>query len=165
MALEERDDDDALDESTSPWEFKIPLGLLLFGIALMAMHGFATSGAEGGGSVLLGIAIALLIYLPITIVAMFIAASILDITFGEIRPAILKIAGIFVFTAALQDVGSTFGHPILGWAVGLGASLVLYSKAFGLSAMEGISAVFVLGIVRFLLGLAIAALFVALKRG
>ena len=158
MVITNDQDQEEFIEETSPWDLKIPLGLLMFGLLVLVIHGFATSGAKGGGSVLLGIGILLLVYLPLTIIAMFIAAPILDISFGEFWPAVLKIAGLFIFTSALQDVGSTVGHPVLGWIVGLAASLFLYSKAFGLTAWETIEAVFVVAVVRELLGLAIRSL-------
>ena len=63
---------------------------------------------------LLGFGLLLLIYLPITIAAMFIAAPLVDVTFGEFGPAVVKIAGICVFTFAIQDVTATMAHP--GWA-------------------------------------------------
>jgi hypothetical protein len=147
-------------EETSPWELKVPLGLLIFGLLILVIHGFATAGAKGGWSVLLDIGILMVVYLPLTIIAMFIAASVLEISFGEFGPAILKIAGIYVFTAALLDVGSTLGHPILGGLLSLVASLLLYSQAFGLTALETIGAVVVVAVVRGLLGLAIGSLLV-----
>jgi hypothetical protein len=100
----------------------------------------------------------LLIYPPITIAAMFIAASVLDLTFGEFGPAIVKIAGIYVFSSAVQDVGSTMVHPALGWVLGLGASLALFSKAFNLTFGEAVKAVFVITVVRGLLAFAIASM-------
>ena len=61
-------------ETASAWEWKAPLGLLIFGLAILVIHGLATEGARGGATMMLGIALVLLIYLPITIAAMFIAA-------------------------------------------------------------------------------------------
>jgi len=145
-------------DTTSAWEVKVPLGLLIFGLAILVIHGLATQGAKGGASMLLDIGLLLLIYLPITIAAMFVAAPLVDVTFGEFGPAILKIAGIYVFSSALQDVGATIVHPALGWALGLGASLALFSKAFQLSFGEAVKAVFVIAVVRGLLTLAIASM-------
>jgi hypothetical protein len=147
-------------ETASAWEVKVPLGLLIFGLSILLIHGLATAGAWGGAKMLLGIGVLLLIYLPITVVAMFIAAPLLDLTFGEFGPAIAKIAGIYVFTSAAQDVAGTIVHPALGWAAGLGASLALYSKAFGLTFGEAVKAVFVIAVVRMLLAWAIASLLV-----
>jgi hypothetical protein len=145
-------------EETSLWDLKIPLGLLIFGLLVLVIHGFATAGVKGGGGVFLDIGILLVVYLPLTILAMFIAAPLLDVTFGEFGPAVLKIAGLFMFTAGLLDVGSTVGHPVLGWIVAYGASLFLYSKVFSLTAMETIGAVLVVAVVRGLLTLAIGSL-------
>jgi hypothetical protein len=58
----------------------------------------------------------------------------------------------------LQDVGATIVHPALGWALGLGASLVLFAKASELSYGEAVKAVLVIAVVRGLLTLAIASL-------
>ena len=82
----------------------------------------------------------------------------LDLTFGEFGPAIVKIAGIYVFSSALQDVGTTMVHPAMGWVLGLGASLVLFSKAFELTFGEAVKAVVVIGLVRGLLALAITSM-------
>jgi hypothetical protein len=145
-------------ETTSAWEVKVPLALLVFGLAILVIHGLMTQGAKGATEMLLGIGLLLLIYLPITIAAMFIAAPIVDVTFGEFGPAVLKIAGIYVFSSAVQDVGSTTVHPALGWALGLVAMLVLFHKAFELSPGEAVKAVFVIAVVRGLLTLAIASM-------
>ena len=145
-------------ETTSVWEWKVPLGLLIFGLAILVIHGLAVEGAKGGATMLLGFGLLLLIYLPITIAAMFIAAPLVDVTFGEFGPAIVKIAGIYVFTFAVQDIVATMVHPALGWIVGLGASLALFSKAFELTFGEAVKAVFVIAVVRGLLALAIASM-------
>jgi hypothetical protein len=152
-------DDDEWVEPTSPWEMQIPVGLLVVGVLILVIHGLATTGFSGGASVLMNIGVLLVVYLPLTIIAMFIAAPILDISFGELGPAILKIAGLYIFTAALQDVGGTMGHPILGGILALGLSLFLYSKAFSFTAMETIGAVFVVAVVRGLIGWAIGSWF------
>ncbi len=91
-------------ETASAWEWKIPLGLMIFGLPILVIHGLAIEGARGGATVLLGIGVLLLVYLPITIAAMFIAAPLVDLTFGEFGPAIAKIAGIYVFTPAIHPV-------------------------------------------------------------
>jgi hypothetical protein len=125
-------------ETTSAWEVKVPLGLLILGLAILVIHGLAMQGATGGAAMLLGIGLLLLIYLPVTIAAMFIAAPLVDVTFGEFGPAIVKIAVIYVFTFAIQDVAATMAHPVLGWVPGLGASLALFSKAFELTIGEAV---------------------------
>ncbi len=162
MEITSYQDHEEFIEDPSPWDVKIPLGLLIFGLFVLAIHGFVTAGARGGGSVLVGIGALLLVYLPVTLVAMFIAASILEINFGELGPAALKIAGIFVFIAALRDVVGTVGHPIVGWVVGLVASLFLYGKAFRLRAIETIGAVLVVAAVQMILGWGIGSLIVRL---
>ena len=68
--------------------------------------------------VLLGSGIVLLIYVPATILGVFVAARVLDISFGDFWPAVLKIAAICVFANAIQDVGGTVVRPLLGWCPG-----------------------------------------------
>ena len=34
-------------ETTSVWEWKVPLGLLIFGLAILVIHGLAVEGAKG----------------------------------------------------------------------------------------------------------------------
>jgi hypothetical protein len=63
-----------------------------------------------------------------------------------------------VFTSAVQDVAATMVHPVLGWVLGLGALLALFSKAFDLTFGEAIKAVFVIAVVRGLLAVAIASM-------
>ena len=70
---------------------------------------------------------------------------------------VAKIAGIYVFSSAVQDVGATMVHPVFGWILGLGVSLVLFGKAFELISGEAIKAVFVIAVVRGLLTLATAS--------
>jgi hypothetical protein len=111
--------------------------------------------------VLVNTALLLTVYLPLTVAAMFLTASLLEISFGEFGPAVLKIAGIYVFVSALHDVGATVGHPLLGWVVGLGALLILYGKAFNLTATELVGVVLVIAVVRTLLSLALRSLLAA----
>ncbi len=145
-------------DQESPWDVKIPVGLLIFGLLILVIHGLATAGAKGGGMILLGTGVLLVIYVPLTILAMFLASPVLDISFGEFWPAVLKIAGIYVFAAAIQDVGSTVVHPLLGWALAGLAMLFLYGKAFRLSFGEAFAAVLVVGLVRGILQFAIGVL-------
>jgi hypothetical protein len=145
-------------DQESPWDDKIPVGLLFFGLLILVIHGLATAGAKGGVMVLLGTGVLLVIYLPLTILGLFVASLVLDISFGEFWPAVLKIAGIYVFAAAIQDVCGTVVHPLLGWALAGLAMLFLYSKAFRLSFGEAIASVLVVVVVRVTLQFAIGAL-------
>ncbi len=145
-------------ETTSVWEWKIPLGLLAAGVALLVIHGLATAGPKGAAVVFLSVGLVLLIYLPITIGAMFIAAPLVDLTFGELGPAVAKMAGIYVLTVAILDVATTISHPILGWLAALVVSLALFARAFELTLFDAIKAVLVIGLVRGLLELAIGSM-------
>jgi hypothetical protein len=140
------------------WDVKIPLGLLIFGLLILVIHALATPGAKGGGMVLLGTGAVLLTYVPVTILGLFVAARVLDISFGDFWPAVLKIAGIYAFANAIQDVGATVVHPLLGWALAGLAMLILYGKAFCLSFGEAVAAVLVVGLVRGILQFVIVSL-------
>jgi hypothetical protein len=150
-------------DQESRWDDKIPVGLLFFGLLMLVIHGLATAGATGGLMVLLGTGVLLVIYLPLTILGLFVASLVLDISFGEFWAAVLKIAGIYVFAAAIQDVGGTVVHPLLGVALAGLAMLYLYGKAFRLSFGEAIATVLVVAVVRVTLQFAIGALVARLR--
>ena len=150
-------------DQESPWDDKIPVGLLFFGLLILVIHGLATAGAKGGVMVLLGTGVLLVIYLPLTLLGVVVASLVLDISFGEFWPAVLKIAGIYVFAAAIQDVGGTIVHPLLGGALAGLAMLFLYGKAFRLSGGEAIATVLVVALVRVILQFAIGALLARLQ--
>ena len=40
-------------ETASAWEWKIPLGLMIFGLPILVIHGLAIEGARGSATVLL----------------------------------------------------------------------------------------------------------------
>ncbi len=123
-------------ETTSAWEVKVPLGLLILGLAILVIHGLAMQGARGRGDAAGHRAAA--VDLPAGPDRRDVHhRALVDVTFGEFGPAVLKIARIYVFTSAIQDVAATTVHPALGWALGLGASLALFSKAFELTFGEG----------------------------
>jgi hypothetical protein len=145
-------------DQDSLWDDKIPLGLLFFGLLILVIHALATAGAMGGVMVLLGTGIVLVIYVPVTILGLFFAAWELDISFGDFWPAVLKIAGICVFAAAVQDVGGTVVHPLLGWALAGLTMLFLYGKAFRLSFGEAFASVLVVAVVREIVQFAIGTL-------
>jgi len=150
-------------EEESPWDDKIPVGLLFFGLLILAIHAVATAGAMGGVMVLLGSGIVLLIYVPATILGLFVVARVLDISFGDFWPAVLKIAAICVFANAIQDVGGTVVHPLLGWALAGLAMLFLYGKAFRLSFGEALATVLVVAVVRAMLQFGIGLLLARLS--
>jgi hypothetical protein len=46
-------------EESSPWEWEVPLALLVFGLLILVMHGFAVAGGRGGMGVLVSMALLL----------------------------------------------------------------------------------------------------------
>jgi hypothetical protein len=139
------------------------VGLLFFGLLILVIHGLATAGAMGGMMALLGTGVLLVIYVPVTILGLFVASRVLDISFGDFWTAVLKIAGIYVFAAAIQDVGGTVVHPLLGVALAGLAMLFLYGKAFRLSFGEAIATSLAVAAVRVTLQFAIGALVARLR--
>jgi hypothetical protein len=146
-------------EEGSPWEWRIPLALLVSGLLILATHGLAVGGVRGGVGVLVGIAVLFAVDLPFSLAALFIAAYLLDIDFGEFGPAVLKLAAVGVFAGAWFDAGARAGHPILGGVVGVGASLFLYGKLFKLTAAELLGVVLVFAVTKSLIYLAIGSMF------
>jgi hypothetical protein len=103
-------------------EIKIPLALLLAGLAIIAGYALLIAGPELAMAVVTLQMVLLLIMIPLGIVACFITAKLMGISFGELRSACVKLAAIFTFPGAVALI-----IPVtpLAWLV----SIILY---FGL---------------------------------
>jgi len=94
---------------------------------------------------------------------MYFVASFLGISFGFLNTALLKLAGITLFTLSLNMMGDWVGFPILGWLLAVIATYYLFSYCFYLEAMETIKAVVLISVVRgvlqMLVGIILAGIF------
>jgi hypothetical protein len=139
-------------ESGSAWEWPIPLALFLVGLTILVVGASLVEGSRPAAT-LLGIALILVVYVPLTIAAMYLTASLLGMAFGFLNTAILKLAAISVFTLSLNQVGDWLGHPAVGWLVAILVSFYLFSNFFDLDFQETVLAVVVISVIRFCLGI------------
>jgi hypothetical protein len=82
-------------------EFKIPLILLLSGLAIIAAYGLVMAGPQGAMAFITGQMVTLMIMIPLGIVACFLTAKLMGISFGLIRTACVKLAAIFTLPSAI----------------------------------------------------------------
>lgn len=138
-------------------EVKIPLGLLVVGIAVMVFAAFQDAGTRGAVEVMAVIGTYIAVLVSLGIVALFIVAKVLDASFGPASIAALKLAAVFIFPAA---IGLLLPEG-LGWVVALVLYLALLAWLFELDGTELIVCVVVIGIVRWVAGIAMATMIAA----
>lgn len=123
-------------QQVDPLEFRIPLVLLVIGLISLFVSALVLEGpAEAVGSIL-GAFIVLLVQIPLTILALYILASILGISYGNLWSAILKLAAITIFVEGLAFAGMMLGFPFLSMAILIIVSWFLFSLLFQLDVWE-----------------------------
>jgi hypothetical protein len=138
--------DDARD-SDALWEWQIPLALVIVGFITLMIGAFVAYGSSGIAGALALIVLSLVLYVPVTVAAMYAVASILGVSFGFLNTAILKLAGISLFTLSLRLLGHGLGFPIIGWLAAVIATYVLFSYCFYLEAMDTIKSVVLISLI------------------
>ena len=151
------------DRKSEPvWEKKAPLILFSIGLLILLIAAFAVGGPLGTAGALIALAFILALYLPLTVAAMYIVAGILGVSFGILKTAILKLAAITLFTAAIDQVGAWIGFPVTGLLASVIVSFFLFSNFFDLDARDTILSVILISIIRYCLSLLVAAIVVAM---
>jgi hypothetical protein len=130
-----------------PREYKIPIILLVIGLICLFVSAFVLEGAaEAVGSVL-GAFIILLVQIPLTILAMYILASLLGISYGNLFTAILKLAAISIFVEGLAFAGTLLGFPIMSRLILIMVMWALFSWLFDLDFWETFYSILGLGLI------------------
>ena len=114
-------------------EIKIPAALLLAGIAGILAYAFVYGGKAGLTATLLGLTVQTVVGVAVLLLGCFIAAKVLEISFGQLHTAILKLAAIYVFPVA---VGIWIPIAIIDWLVSLGIYFCLVTWLFELEGNE-----------------------------
>jgi hypothetical protein len=123
----------------------IPAGLLAATVILYAVYGLVAEDSGGITSALLALLIMAVVGVPLGIVACFIVARLLDIGFGDLWTAALKLAAIFLFPSAV----ALFLPPGLAWLVATGLYLLLLLWLLELEGMVELAVcVIVIALVR-----------------
>jgi hypothetical protein len=142
-------------------EVKVPAVLLAIGMAIMVAAGFQEAGAEGATTVLMGIGIWVAILVAMGIVALFLVAAVLGLSFGPASHASLKLAAIFVFPAG---IGMLLPDGF-GWLVELVLYVSLLIYLFELEGKEVIFCMVVIWFVRWVAVILLAAIMAATLAG
>lgn len=96
-------------------ERQIPLLLAAAGIVLYAVAAVTHAGAGGVPLVLFAVLVGAIIQTVLLIAAAFLASAVLNIGFGDLNAAVLKFAGITLFSgaiAALFPLGGLIGSVL-----------------------------------------------------
>jgi hypothetical protein len=130
----------------------VPLILAAIGVALYVLSGFIYKGKLSGSELWLAIAIGAVIRTVLLVIAAIITATVAKISFGDLKSAILKFAGIILFAGGLTSV-----IP-LGGLIGLFVFLGLIAWLFELEIVYAIVLTVVYALVSFGVGALLASM-------
>jgi len=130
-------------------EWVVPTVLLGVGL-LLAMSGiFLHEGAAAVTRFVIVIGINLVLTVPITIAAMYVAAAVLGTSFGTLGMAILKLTAINVMFLGILLTAAFAGAPVIGLAVAVVVGWVLFSFLFKLAWYETLISLLIIGLIHF----------------
>ncbi len=138
-----RDDSD----TEGPLELKVPLVLLGIGLAAMAISAFTDAGTLGVAVSLAYAAVILFVQIPVTVLSLYIMAALLEITYGYLSTAVLKLAAITLFVEGLAFAGTLLGYPLGTRLLLIPVGWFLFSLLFSLNFMETFYSILGLGII------------------
>jgi hypothetical protein len=143
-----------------PSEVLVPVVLILAGLAISC----ATSAMlrpEGVPTGLwIGIRMAIIAASTvITIGALFVAAALLDLSYGFFHTAILKVAAITLTQAWVGDLAERVPIPFFDWLLTFGITYAMFKFFFELDDFEAIASMFVVRLVHWL---AVAVVLIAI---
>jgi hypothetical protein len=95
-------------------EYVVPLSLLAAGLAAGVAAAWSRFGALGAGAFFTVVAVRLIIALPVAVGGMYLVGSMLGISYGLLRPAVLKLAGTAVAVRGAAHAAD-WGVAALGW--------------------------------------------------
>ena len=90
-----------IETQRDPKDFQIPIVLIIVGFLIWAFVGYRMMGTAGPAIALAVIGVGAVIGTALMIAAAFLTAKLLGMSFGELGPAVLKLAAIYLFPAAV----------------------------------------------------------------
>ena len=152
------EDPDAHRKPNPTRDLHVPLGLLFAGVVLTFIQVYAGSGGGALGSAIAAVAtfVKLLVSSTIFLIGGLIAARMGGIVLGTLGPALLKIAAVSIFPAALADtitalLGGDIAVACLGGGVGIVACWGLVSYLFRLDGPKTMTFVTAIAVVKLVL--------------
>ncbi len=140
-------------------EVKAPIAILGSSLLVFAVAGFFVGGAQGATATLAAVGIGLAFNIVFGIIALYIAAAVLQIEFGNFGTAVLKLAAVFSAPAA---VGALVPIEIVDLLVSIVLYWVLLAWLFSLEARDLFISVVILFLVRLVGGVVTATILVGL---
>ncbi len=134
-------------------EVKAPIAILASSLLVFAVTGFLAEGAQGAIATLAVVGIGLALNIVFGIIALYIAAALLQIEFGDFGTAVLKLAAVFSAPAA---AGALVPIEIVGWLFSIVLYWVLLAWLFSLEARDLFVSVVILFLVRLVGGVVTA---------
>ena len=119
--------------------------LVGIGVAIFVVYGFVHAGAEGAATVFTALSVNLTIGVVLGVIACFITAKLMDISFGSLNSAMFKLAAIFLFPTA---VSMLFPWVAVAWLVSFVLYFGLLTWLFELEGSEPIVCAVVIWVVR-----------------
>ncbi len=144
----------ALDHSLT--ERKIPIGLIIAGELMFVIGGLMLVGRDVG-LLLAFVGIMTVVGTLLMLLTAFVTASIFRVSFGDLGAAALKLAGIYIFSAAL----GTFLPPGFAFVIRTAAFVVLMMWLFELE----LTYVIVFSVVNFVVNLVVGFVLAGMLRG
>ena len=86
---------------SAPKDVQIPLTLIVAAFLLFALAGYRVAGPSGPAAAMAAVGVAAVIGTALMLAAAFVTASMIGVSFGELGPAALKLAAIYLFPAAV----------------------------------------------------------------
>jgi hypothetical protein len=132
-------------------EWIIPVVMMVLGLILTLVS--VSAAFEGG--LLLALKVILVeavVMVPITLLAMYVAVLLLDVSFGELPTAALKVAGIVIGGNGAVWLCIWIGFPvILLWLMSLVLTYTFFVMLFNLDHQEAIMSIIVISVCRMLI--------------
>jgi hypothetical protein len=156
------EDPDARIRPDPPRDLYVPLALLAVGI-ILTFIGFNIGGAIGFVIAAFATVVKLIVSLVLFVIGALLAARFASVCLGELGPALLKLAAVSIFPAALADLvtellGGDMAVAMIGNTVGIVTCWGLVSYLFRLDGANTMAVVIAIAVVKFVLGFVLFAL-------
>jgi hypothetical protein len=139
-------------------ERQIPIGLMIAGLVLFVVAGLFRAGATGTAMMLAALGVVAVIGVGLMLLAAFITASITSVRFGDLRGALLKFAGIYLFSSGVSAV---LGGGWLGALISIAVFFSLLVWLFELETPYAVAFTLIYLVVSWVTALAVAGAFAA----
>jgi len=131
----------------------IPLVLIVLGFLGFAFAGYRALGPQGPAIVMAYVGVWTFIGTGLMVLAAYVTAGFLSVSFGELGPASLKLAAVYLFPAAVALV-----IP-MGWIAALFLWLGLLMWLFELEMYQAVIFAIIFLLVRILMNVMLAQMF------